>query len=81
MCRLGALLELGAQPVDHQQRGDVAQPRLDRAQADQVAVELVEHLHHPALGQHLVDGAGRGGSLGRGGGRGAAVAVATPGMA
>ena len=31
-------------PFDHQQRGDFADARLDRLQADQLAIELVENL-------------------------------------
>jgi hypothetical protein len=45
MCRLGAgaCRPSPAQPVDDQQRRDVADALLDRRQADQVAVELGEH--------------------------------------
>ncbi len=53
MCRLGALrrlqAEVQAQLVDHQQRGDVADALLDGRQADQVAVEFVEHRFDLAL--------------------------------
>ena len=46
MCSDGACAarpRLRAQLVDHQQRGDVADALLDRHQADQVAIEFVDH--------------------------------------
>ena len=47
MCRVGVSdgqAELAAQPVDQQQRRDLADARLHRLQADQFAVELADHL-------------------------------------
>ncbi len=42
--RAGREAALGAQLVDQQQRGDVADALLDRRQADQLAVELRQQL-------------------------------------
>jgi hypothetical protein len=49
-----------AQPVDHQQRRDVADALLDRRQADQVALQVGQHRLDLAVAQHLGHGA-RGG--------------------
>ena len=55
--RLRLQAEVHAQLVDHQQRGDVADARLDRRQSHQVAVELVDHRIGLALREHLAHGA------------------------
>ena len=56
MCRLGACAckpEIHAQLVDHQQRRDIADARLDRRQPDQIALQLVDDRAGLALRQHL----------------------------
>ena len=66
MCRTGSLrlqAQIHAQPVDHQQRGDVADAALDRLQPDQIAIELVHHRADLALRQHAVHRARLGGAL------------------
>ena len=50
---LGAEPDLGAEPVDQQQRRDLADARLDRRERDQLAVELVEHLVEPFVARGL----------------------------
>jgi hypothetical protein len=39
----GVQAEAGAEPVDQEQGGDLADPGLDRADADEFGVEAVEH--------------------------------------
>ena len=41
---------LAAEPVDHEQRRDLADPRLDGRERDEVVVELGEHLLDPLVG-------------------------------
>ena len=48
-----------AQPVDDQQRGNVADALLHRREPDQVAVDVVEHRLDLRIRQHLGDGARR----------------------
>jgi hypothetical protein len=47
--RLGAQPHLLAQPRHQQQAGDLADARLDRRQANQVAVQLVEQFLYVGL--------------------------------
>jgi hypothetical protein len=59
MCRLGGVVSrahLLASPVHHQQGCNFANASLHRLQADQVAVEFVEHLLHadPLVGSPQV---------------------------
>ena len=56
--RLRGQAQVGAQLVDHQQRGDVADALFHRRQTDQVTLQFVDDFGDLALGQHLVDGAG-----------------------
>ena len=46
MCNVGTRRQVHAlaDTLDQQQRGDLANSRLDRLQPDQFAVELIEHL-------------------------------------
>ena len=44
---------LAAEPVDHEQRRDLADPRLDGRERDEVGVELCEHVFDPVV---LADG-------------------------
>ena len=58
--RLGRKAEVAAQLVDQQQGGDLADARLHGLEADQVAVELLQHLADAglAVGRVEVDGGG-----------------------
>jgi hypothetical protein len=56
MCKVrpgGAETEPGPQPVDEQERGDLADAGLDRGEPGQVGVELVEHLVDVGVGAFL----------------------------
>ena len=51
--RLAHQPQVEAQLVDHQQGGNVADAGLDRLEADQVGIELLQHRLHLGAGQHL----------------------------
>ena len=54
--RLGLEPEIHAQPVDHEQRRDVADARLDGREPHEIAIELVDHRIRLALSEHLAHG-------------------------
>ena len=58
--RLARQPQVEAQLVNHQQGGNVADAGLDRLEADQVGIELLQHRLHLRAGQHLRDRAGAG---------------------
>src|ERR1700730_7065525 len=48
MCMATVLLSVPRpEPVDQQQRGDLADPGLDRGQPDELPVELIQHRREP----------------------------------